>query len=79
MNFAKFLKTPFLTGHLRWLLLNMNYVGRDMKETVKADLKEGVQEIKKYINEGKETEAILKRNGQLHLIGFYFVFNVFMN
>ena len=57
----------------------MNYVGRDMKETVRADLKEGVREIKKYINEGKETEAILKRNGELHLTGFCFVFNVFMN
>ena len=23
MNFAKFLRTPFLTEHLRWLLLNI--------------------------------------------------------
>ena len=23
VNFAKFLRTPFLTEHLRWLLLNM--------------------------------------------------------
>ena len=24
VNFAKFLKTPFLTEHLRWLLLNIS-------------------------------------------------------
>ena len=26
MNFAKFLKTPFLTEHLRWLLLEKVYI-----------------------------------------------------
>lgn len=57
----------------------MNYVGRDMKDAFRADMKESVQEIKKYINEVRETEAISKRNGELYLIGFYFVVNVFMN
>lgn len=58
---------------------NVNGVGRDLKEAFRADMKEGVQEIKKYINEGRETEAISKRNGDLFFIGFYFVLNVFMN
>ena len=57
---------------------NVNYVGRDMKDAFRADMKESVQEIKKYINEIRETEANSKRNGELYLIGFYFVF-VFMN
>ena len=26
VNFAKFLKTPFLTGHIRWLLLKNGVV-----------------------------------------------------
>ena len=26
VNFAKFLRTPFLTEHLRWLLLNFVYI-----------------------------------------------------
>ena len=50
-----------------------------MKDAFRADMKESVQEIKKYINEVRETEAISKRNGELYLIGFYFVVNVFMN
>ena len=54
---------------------NVNYVGRDMKDALTA----GVQEMKKCINEGIETEAISKRNGVLYLIGFSFTFNVFMN
>ena len=58
---------------------NVNYVGRDMKDAFRANMKESVQEIKKYINEVRETEAVSKRNGELYLIGFYFVFNVFMN
>ena len=58
---------------------NVNGVGRDLKEAFRTDMKEGVQEIKKYINEGRETEAIPKRNGELFFIGFYFVLNVFMN
>lgn len=58
---------------------NVNGVGRDLKEAFRTDMKEGVQEIKKYINEGRETEAISKRNGDLFFIGFYFVLNVFMN
>ena len=58
---------------------NVIGVGRDLKEAFRADMKEGVQEIKKYINEGRETEAISKRNGELFFIGFYFVLNVFMN
>ena len=70
---------------------NVNYVGRDMKDAVRADIKDGVQDVKddfravvqemveKYINEGRETEAISKRNGELYLIGFSFAFNVFMN
>lgn len=57
---------------------NVNYVGRDMKDAFRADMKESVQEIKKYINEVRETEANSKRNGELYLIAFYFVF-VFMN
>ena len=57
---------------------NVNYVGRDMKDAFRADMKESVQEIKKYINEIRETEAHSKRNGEWYLIGFYFVF-VFMN
>ena len=58
---------------------NVNGVGRDLKEAFRTDMKEGVQEIKKYINEGRETEAVSKRNGDLFFIGFYFVLNVFMN
>lgn len=58
---------------------NVNGVGRDLKEAFRTDMKEGVQEIKKYINEGRETEAISKRNGELFFIGFYFELNVFMN
>lgn len=58
---------------------NVNGVGRDLKEAFRTDMKEGVQEIKKYINEGRETEAISKRNGELFFIGFYFVLNLFMN
>ena len=70
---------------------NVNYVGRDMKDAVRADIKDGVQDVKddfravvqemveKYINERRETEAISKRNGELYLIGFSFAFNVFMN
>ena len=58
---------------------NVNGVGRDLKEAFRTDMKEGVQEIRKYINEGRETEAISKRNGDLFFIGFYFVLNVFMN
>lgn len=58
---------------------NVNGVGRDLKEAFRTDMKEAVQEIKKYINEGRETEAISKRNGDLFFIGFYFVLNVFMN
>ena len=58
---------------------NVIGVGRDLKEAFRTDMKEGVQEIKKYINEGRETEAISKRNGDLFFIGFYFVLNVFMN
>lgn len=58
---------------------NVNGVGRDLKEAFRTDMKEGVQEIKKYINEGRETEAIPKRNGELFFIGFYFELNVFMN
>ena len=58
---------------------NVNGVGGDLKEAFRTDMKEGVQEIKKYINEGRETEAISKRNGDLFFIGFYFVLNVFMN
>ena len=27
VNFAKFLRTPFLTGHLRWLLLSLTILG----------------------------------------------------
>lgn len=58
---------------------NVNGAGRDLKEAFRTDMKEGVQEIKKYINEGRETEAISKRNGELFFIGFYFELNVFMN
>lgn len=58
---------------------NVNYVGRDMKDAFRAGMKESVQEIKKYINVVGETESISKRNGELYLICFYFVFNVFMN
>lgn len=58
---------------------NVIGVGRDLKEAFRADMEEGVQEIKKYINEGRETEAISKRNGELFFIGFYFVLNLFMN
>lgn len=58
---------------------NVNGVGRDLKEAFRTDMKEGVQEIKKYVNEGRETEAISKRNGELFFIGFYFELNVFMN
>ena len=58
---------------------NVNYVGRDMKDAFRAGMKESVQEIKKYINVVGETESISKRNGELYLICFNFVFNVFMN
>ena len=33
VNFAKFLRTPFLTEHLRWLLLNEERHGKDTKDT----------------------------------------------
>ena len=29
VNFAKFPRTPFLTEHLRWLLLNINLINED--------------------------------------------------
>ena len=58
---------------------NVNGVGRDLKEAFRAGTKEGVQQIKKYITEGRETDTISKRNGELYLIDFYFVLNVFMN
>ena len=33
VNFAKFLRTPFLTEHLRWLLLNEERHDKDTKDT----------------------------------------------
>ena len=34
VNFAKFLRTPFLTEHLRWLLLNEEILNKDTKYDV---------------------------------------------
>ena len=38
-NFAKFLKTPFLTEHLRWLLLKYHLVSHGISSTQPLQLK----------------------------------------
>ena len=35
MNFAKFLRTPFLTEHLRWLLRTQQYLSLRQDEMAK--------------------------------------------
>ena len=38
-NFAKFLRTPFLTEHLRWLLLMFSKINSNFVKTQKRSLK----------------------------------------
>ena len=35
VNFAKFLRTPFLTEHLRWLLLYLTFFSLQLADTIK--------------------------------------------
>ena len=34
VNFTKFLRRPFLTEHIRWLLLNFENISKDFRSTV---------------------------------------------
>ena len=50
-NIAKFLRTAFLTGYLRWLLLNLrNIIKQNHKTKNKSPIKKKLKDTPKYEN-----------------------------
>ena len=65
MNFAKFLRTPILTEHLRWLLLNVVEIWNLKNEQIKTlSHKISVTEGILYFEE-KDTVKAMSKGGYI--------------
>ena len=65
MNFAKFLRTPILTEHLRWLLLNVVEIWNLKNELIKT-LSHKISVTERILHfEEKDTVKAMSKGGYI--------------